>query len=396
MQFGRIVLQSAKTLENYNKGARLKGLFLSIIINGSVMVCGTLRPSLVVASETTNDDFSNYQITEVASGLSSPWAIEQLADDEYLVTEKTGNLRLIKQGVVSDPIENMPKVFVRSQGGLMDLVLHPKFKENQWFYFTYAFGNRKQNALRLMRAKLKDKGLVEPEVLFTVTPWKDTPVHYGGRLTFLADNSLLLTTGDGFDYRESAQEKDSLLGKIIRINDDGSVPKDNPFVGEENIKPEIWTLGHRNPQGIVYDKKRNQVFSNEHGPKGGDEVNIIEKGKNYGWPIITNGVDYSGALITPFKEYQGMQQPLVDWTPSIAPSALVVYYGQMFPELNGDLLSTTLKSKELRRVRLEGDSFLFQQSLFLEIGARLRDVMIDKQGAIVLLTDDGRILRIER
>lgn len=348
------------------------------------------------AKEAKHPVFKNYKIKELATGLKSPWAIEQLGNELYLVTEKEGSLRLISDGVVSGEIQGVPEVFARSQGGLMDVVLHPDFKQNEWIYLTYAVGSRDKNALRLMRVKLAGQELVEQQVLFTVSPWKDTPVHYGARLTFLADNSLLLTSGDGFDYRESAQKKDSLLGKVIRLNDDGSVPNDNPFVGDKNVKPEIWSLGHRNPQGIVFDQKRHKVFANEHGPKGGDEINIITKANNYGWPVITNGVDYSGALITPFKEYQGMQQPLVDWTPSIAPSSLVVYYGQMFPELNGDLLSTTLKSKELRRVRLEGDAVLFQQSLFLEVGARLRDVMIDQQGAIILLTDDGRVLRVIR
>ena len=350
----------------------------------------------LLASETAAATFSDYKIRKIASGLNSPWAVVQLDKERYLVNEKVGTMRLIESGVVSEPIKNVPQVFARSQGGLMDLVLHPNYKNNHWIYFSYAVGDRDENALRVMRAKLKNKELVEQQIVFTVSPWKDTPVHYGARMTFLADNSLLITSGDGFDYRESAQKQDSLLGKIIRINDDGSIPQDNPFTGQESVKPEIWTLGHRNPQGIVYDQKRNQVFSNEHGPKGGDEINIIEKGKNYGWPIITYGVDYSGALITPFKKYEGMQQPLVDWTPSIAPSSLVVYYGDMFPELKGDLLSTTLKSKELKRVKIKDGKVLFQQSLLTEVDARLRDVMIDNEGGIILLTDDGRVFRVTR
>jgi aldose sugar dehydrogenase len=348
------------------------------------------------AAEQQAISLSNYKVTQLASGLDSPWAIVQLDQSTYLVTEKVGRMRLISAGKVSEPIANVPEVFARSQGGLMDLELHPNYQTNQWLYFTYAVGNREKNALRLMRAKLVEEKLLEQQVLLTVSPWKDTPVHYGARLAFLPDNSLLLTSGDGFDYRESAQKKDSLLGKIIRINDDGSIPNDNPFIKEKNVKSEIWSLGHRNPQGIVYDKQRNQVFANEHGPKGGDEINLIEKGQNYGWPIVTNGVDYSGALITPFKKYEGMEQPLVDWTPSIAPSALAVYYGEMFPELKGNLLTTTLKSKELRRVKLVNGKVEFQQSLLKEIEARLRDVMIDLQGGIILLTDDGRVLRVTR
>ncbi len=349
-----------------------------------------------VSSNKPNVAFKNYQVKQIASGLQSPWSIVQLNSDQFLVAEKVAQLRIISNGTVSEPVQGLPDIFVRSQGGLMDLVLHPQYQNNQWIYFSYAHGQREKNALRVMRAKLKDNQLTEKQILLTVSPWKDTPVHYGARMAFLPDNSLLITSGDGFDYRESAQKKDSLLGKIMRINDDGSIPSDNPFVNEKDVKPEIWSLGHRNPQGIVYDSQRQKVFSNEHGPKGGDEINLIEKGKNYGWPIVTNGVDYSGALISPFKEYKGMQQPMVDWTPSIAPSALTVYYADMFPELKGDLLSTTLKSKELRRVKLNGTSVAFQQSLLTELDARLRDVMIDQQGAIILLTDDGRVLRVTR
>lgn len=349
-----------------------------------------------LANEADQLQFSNYKITEVASGLSSPWSMVQLDNDTYLVSERTGSLRLISKGKISEPIKNVPPVFARSQGGLMDIVLHPNFEQNQWIYITYAFGKREQNALRLIRAKLQTNQLVELQELITIAPWKNTPVHYGARLTFLKDNSLLLTSGDGFDYRESAQKPDSLLGKIIRLADDGAIPADNPFVKDTAIRSEIWSFGHRNPQGIAYDAKRDKVYSNEHGPKGGDEINLIEKGKNYGWPVITQGVDYSGALITPFKEYRGMEQPLVDWTPSIAPSSLVVYYGSMFPELNGDLLSTTLKSKELRRVKLANGAIQFQQSMLMEINARLRHVMVNKQGAIMLLTDDGRVLEVSR
>lgn len=356
----------------------------------------TLFTPNLLASESDSATFSNYKITQMASGLDSPWAIVQLDKDLFLVNEKVGTMRLVESGIISEPIKNLPQVFARSQGGLMDLQLHPDYPNNHWIYFSYATGDRENNALRVMRAKLKQQQLVEQQVIFTVSPWKDTPVHYGARMTFLPDNSLLVTSGDGFDYRESAQKKDSLLGKMVRVSDDGGIPNDNPFINNKAVKPEIWSLGHRNPQGIVYDKKRQQVFSNEHGPQGGDEINVIEKGKNYGWPIVTNGIDYSGALITPFKEYQGMTQPTVDWTPSIAPSSLTVYYGEMFPELNGDLLSTTLKSKELRRVKLKQDKVVLQQSLLTEIDARLRDVMIDHQGAIILLTDDGRVLRVVR
>lgn len=354
---------------------------------------------LVMMTRTVNASVevkADYQVSTLVSGLSAPWAMVFLPDKSILVTERSGQLRHVRDGKVSEPISGVPDVYFRGQGGLLDIRLHPDYEQNGWLYLSYAHGNSKANALRLMRAKFQQGKLVDQQVLFTVTPAKDTPVHYAGRIAFLPDNTLLLTTGDGFDYRESAQRKDSLLGKIVRLNDDGSIPADNPFAKESGANPAIWSLGHRNPQGLVYDPVRKQVFSHEHGPKGGDEINIIEPGKNYGWPVITYGRDYSGASITPYTEYEGMEQPLVDWTPSIAPSSLVVYYGRMFPEFEGDLLATTLKSKELRHVKLKGTEVVAQASFLTELKQRLRHIEIDKEGAIYLLTDRGNLLRVSR
>jgi glucose/arabinose dehydrogenase len=223
-------------------------------------------------------------------------------------------------------------------------------------------------------------------------------VHYAGRIAFLPDNTLLLTSGDGFDYREDAQRLTSLLGKIIRINDDGSVPANNPFKSESGDAPSdyIFSYGHRNHQGIVYDPKRQVIFSNEHGPDGGDELNIIQSGVNYGWPVITNGLDYIGSRISPFTEYPNMQQPFVDWTPSIAPSGMALHQGQMFKQLNGDLLVSVLKFKEVRWVQMDDLEVVGQVSLFKELEQRIRDVRVHADGSIYLLTDnaDGKIYRV--
>ncbi|MET4695706.1 PQQ-dependent sugar dehydrogenase [Endozoicomonas lisbonensis] len=347
-----------------------------------------------------------YQVSTLASGLDAPWSMvflpdqglvdNRLPEKSLLVTERSGQLRQIKAGQVSEPIKGVPDVFYRGQGGLLDIKLHPDYEQNGWLYLSYAHGSKDANALRLMRARLQGLTLIEQQVLFTVTPAKNTPVHYAGRIAFLPDKTLLLTTGDGFNFRESAQKKSSLLGKIVRLNDDGSIPDSNPFFTEEGAHPAIWSLGHRNPQGLVYDSRRQQVFSHEHGPKGGDEINIIEPGKNYGWPVITYGRDYSGATITPYKEYPGMEQPFVDWTPSIAPSSLLVYRGAMFPELEGDLLATTLKSRELRRVKMEGSQVTGQESLLTDLEQRLRHIEVDSEGAIYLLTDQGDLLKVTR
>ncbi|WP_199610979.1 PQQ-dependent sugar dehydrogenase [Flocculibacter collagenilyticus] len=340
--------------------------------------------------------FPAFKLVQVTSGLSHPWAIAFLPDNRLLVTERSGNLRIVEQGKLSAPVENVPASYVRSQGGLMDVVLHPDYKNNGWIYLTHAYGDADKNATRLFRAKLKDNALVDVQTLFTVSPMKDTPVHYGGRITFLPDNTLVLTSGDGFDYREEAQKLDNLLGKMIRLNDDGTIPTDNPFVGQAGKRDEIWSYGHRNPQGIVYDAQRKWLVSNEHGPKGGDEINIITAGKNYGWPVITYGRDYSGAIISPYTEYDGMQQPFVDWTPSIAPSSLTVYQGNMFPEINGDYLASALKYRELRWVKMQGNKVVGQASLLKDLGERIRDVNVAPDGAIYIATDstNGKIYKL--
>ncbi|KEQ13358.1 glucose dehydrogenase [Endozoicomonas montiporae] len=354
-----------------------------------VMMAATVRSSPVPSG-------SSYTLSTLVSELESPWSMAFLPDQSLLVTERSGQLRRISDGKVSEPVEGVPEVFFRGQGGLLDIKLHPDYEKNGWLYLSYAHGNRDANALRLMRAKLQGLKLVEQQVLFTVTPAKNTPVHYGGRILFLPDQTLLLSTGDGYNFRESSQKKNSLIGKIVRLNDDGSIPEDNPFVGEKGTHSAIWSLGHRNPQGLFYDSRRKQVISHEHGPKGGDEINIIEPGKNYGWPVITYGRDYTGATITPYKEYPGMEQPFVDWTPSIAPSSLVVYYGAMFPELKGDLLATTLVSREVRRVRMDGNNVSGQESLISTPEQRLRHIEVDRKGAIYLLTDQGDLLKVTK
>ena len=339
---------------------------------------------------------SDYTIEIVASGLDHPWSLAFLPDDRLLVTERSGQLRFIDNGVVSEPIAGVPPVFAKSQGGLFDVVLHPNYAQNGWIYLSYAHGNNKANATRLARARLSNNTLVDLEVLFTATPWKNTPVHYGGRFAFLGDNTLLLGIGDGFDYREMAQRVDSHTGSFVRLNDDGSIPQDNPFLDAKDSLDALWSYGHRNPQGIVYDATHNIVYAHEHGPAGGDELNIIASGNNYGWPIATHGRDYSGAAISPFTEYEGTVQPVLHWTPSIAPGGMALVTGDAFPQLRGDLLVAALKEREIRRVHISSDGTFIQQSLFKNLGHRMRDVRVSKDGTLYLLTDasNGQVLRV--
>lgn len=355
-----------------------------------------LSPTLSAKVAPLTLSFPRFELEAVINHLEHPWAMEIIGQDEFLITTQPGQLLLVQKGQIQSWIKGIPTVLNKGQGGLMDIALHPDYKNNGWIYLSYAYEQDGQNATRIIRGRLQNFELVDQQILFTASPLKDTPVHYGARMAFLADNTLVFSVGDGFDYREDAQKLDSQLGKIIRINDDGSLPDDNPFVGQKDKDPYIWSYGHRNPQGLFYDSQRQLLFENEHGPAGGDEINIIKAGQNYGWPVITNGKDYSGAMISPYKNYPGMQQPFVDWTPSIAPSSMLVYRGAMFSELDGDLLVTTLKTRELRWLKMRGNKVVKQKSVLRYLNDRLRDIKVDVQGAIYILTDgdNAKLIKI--
>ena len=338
----------------------------------------------------------DYTITVVADSLDHPWSLAFLPDGRLLVTERSGHLRIIDKGKVSAPVAKVPAVFAKSQGGLFDVVLHPDYETNGWLYLSYAHGTDEANATRLARARLAGDSLVDVTVLFTASPFKNTPVHYGGRMAFLPDKTLLLAIGDGFDFREQAQRNENHLGTVVRLNDDGSVPSDNPFIDDATVLPEIWSYGHRNPQAIVVLPDTGMVLSHEHGPAGGDEVNRLEPGLNYGWPVATYGDDYSGAAISPFTHYPGTQQPWLHWSPSIAPAGMAVGQGDAFPALRGDWLVAALKAREVRRIHVNEDQTLTQQSLFTELGVRMRDIRVAPDGSLFLLTDssNGKVLHV--
>ncbi len=341
----------------------------------------------------------DYQVEEIVADIAYPWSMVFLTPHHMLVTQRTGQLRHVFNHKLSAPIDGLPDdIYVKSQGGLLDVALHPEYRDNGWIYLSYASGTDDANRLKVIRAQLEENKLINIEEVFRLAPDKDTPVHFGGRMAFLPDHTLLITTGDGFDYREDAQRLNNQLGKIVRITDQGGVPKNNPYIGEteKNLSALVFTLGHRNPQGLIYDPNRDLIISHEHGPAGGDEINIIRAGKNYGWPIITQGKDYSGAKISPFTQYPGLEQPWVDWTPSIAPSGMALYDGRMFPQMRGDLLVSTLKAKEVRWVQLQGNKVVEQSSLFRELNYRFRDVKVGPDGAIYLLVDsaNGKILKV--
>ncbi len=344
---------------------------------------------------------AGYKVTEVAAGLDHPWSMAFLPDGSMLVTERAGRLRLIKDGKLqAPPIGGVPAVHTGSQAGLFDVVLHPNYAQNSIVYLTYAAGTDQANATNVARAQFDGGALKDLKVIFTATPAKDTNNHYGARMAFLADGTFALTIGDGFEYREKAQDLTSDLGKIVRLNEDGSVPQDNPFVASAgpNNRHEVLSLGHRNEQGLVFDSLSGRLYETEHGPRGGDELNIIEPGMNYGWPIITYGMDYSGAYVSPYTAWKGLVQPVIQWTPSIAPSGLAIYRGDKFPAWQGDLFVGALAFKHLRRVDLdEAGNVVGQEELLNDLGARIRDVRASPDGYLYVTTDDsnGRVLKIE-
>jgi glucose/arabinose dehydrogenase len=337
-----------------------------------------------------------YKVETVAEGLSYPWAIAFLPDGDMLVTERSGQLRRITNGELQQqPIANVPELHIDGQGGLLDIIPDPEFALNHKLFLSFSIGSKRANALRVISARLDDNKLEDITTIFTSSPTKDTPHHFGGRLALMPDQTLLITVGEGFAYREKAQALDNHFGKLIRLNKDGTVPADNPFVSSEDALPEIWTWGHRNQQGLLVSAD-GAVWLHEHGPRGGDELNRIEPGKNYGWPAITHGVDYSGAYVSPFTEAEGMEQPVIYWVPSIAPSGFCEYTGDVFPQWQGNLFVAALAEKSVRRLVMKDGRVESQETMFTELEQRIREVRAGPDGYLYLLTDSdkGKILRV--
>lgn len=346
-------------------------------------------PQAVLATE--------YTLETIAEGFAYPWCIEFLPDGRYLLSMRDGELRIVgTDGTVGEPVANVPDTYVASQGGFFDVVLDPEYAQNKTLYLAFAHGDVKNNATRVIKAQLNDNALQNIKTVFTVSPMKRGPAHYGGKLLFLSDGTLLLTTGDGFDFREAAQDTFSQLGKIVRMNTDGSAPADNPYADGKQGDPMVWSYGHRSPQGLAWNPDTGTVYMHEHGPMGGDEVNIVKPGNNYGWPAITYGLNYSGAYVSPFTEAPGMQQPIKQWTPSIAPSGLVFYRGDKFPAWQGSLFVGALVDEEVRRLSLDGGAVTSEEALFSELGARIRDVREGPNGYLYILTDseEGKLVRV--
>jgi len=338
------------------------------------------------------------RVETLARGLEHPWALAFLPDGRLLVTERPGQLRTVERGGrVSTPLAGVPAVQARGQGGLLDVALSPRFADDRVIYVSYAEpGERGDAGTAVARGRLGEGGLEEVQVIYRQRPKVAGSNHFGSRLVFARDGTLFVTQGDRFAHRDGAQDLSVGFGKIMRIRPDGTVPADNPFLGRAGVQPEIWSYGHRNVQGAALHPGTGQLWTVEHGARGGDEVNRPEAGKNYGWPVITYGVDYSGAKIGEGTAKAGMEQPLYYWDPVIAPSGMVFYTGEAFPDWKGSLLIGSLRPGLLVRLRLEAGRIVYEERHLADLGERIRDVRQGPDGLLYLLTDksDGRILRL--
>ena len=340
--------------------------------------------------------FSDYKFETILDDLDDAWSLVFLSEDKVLYTEMPGKLKIasLSNKTITN-ISNVPSVQYGGQGGLSEVVLDPDFKSNNMIYFSYSAKDKNgKSTLFLSSAELRENSLINVKVLFEAKAPRRSPVHLAAKIAFLKDGTILLASGDGFDHREQAQKLDNHFGKIIRINKDGSVPSDNPFINTKNALPEIYSYGHRNMQGLVVTSS-GDIYEHEHGPRGGDEMNLVEPALNYGWPAITYGIDYSGAIISPFTEKEGMEQPLLHWTPSIAPSDMIYYEGNIYPELKNSFLVTALVSKDVKKVTFK-DKINTQESLFSELDIRLRNIQASPDGIIYLLTDGpkGKLIKV--
>ena len=352
------------------------------------------------APQSFRSSAGNLSIETVARGLANPWALAFLPDGRMLVTEKPGRLRLVsKDGKLSPALADVPRVFARGQGGLHDVVLDRDYAQNSTIYFCFAQPANGGGRTALARAKLVDDAaprVDDVRVIFEQNGPLSSGNHFGCRIAQGADSNLFLTLGEHFTTRDQAQNLGNHLGKIVRIKPDGSVPPDNPFVNRQSAKPEIWSYGQRNPQGLALHPQTGKLWEHEHGPRGGDEINIIEKGKNYGWPVIGYGIDYSGAKIHASTQKAGMEQPVKYWVPSIAPSGMAFYTGELFPKWKGSLFVGALVPGFLVRLDLDGEKVGNEERLLQDLGERIRDVRQGPDGALWLVTDssNGRVLRL--
>ena len=346
---------------------------------------------------------NGFEIEEYATGFDSPWGMVFLPDGRMIVTEKIGNLRIVEQdGSVSEPVQDVPEVCVCGQGGLLDVQIHPNYEENGWLYLAYSDRKVDENGddigyTAIMRGRLDGMSLVDQEILYQAPEelYTKRPHHYGSRIVFDNDGYMYFSIGDRGQRDKGPQFLNLPNGKIHRLHDDGHVPHDNPFVDVEGAVPSIWSYGHRNPQGIEFHSETGTLWAAEHGPQGGDELNHVRKGLNYGWPVISYGINYDGTKFTDLKEKEGMEQPAHYWVPSIATCGITFYDGDVFPEWKDNIFVASLRFGKVHRIVLNGTQVVSDEVL-VETGGRPRDVVTGPDGYLYIAIEDapGRIVRL--
>lgn len=371
-------------------------------VSALAIVFGAAGAALAAQTNAPPAEATAVDVAEIATGLNHPWGMQFLPDGRILVTERPGSMRIVSgNGKISAPITGVPKVVARGQGGLLDVLLADDFATSSEIILSYAEPREGgTNATAVAKAKLSLTGeggsLSDVQVIFRQQPPIASGHHFGSRLVFDRKGALFITTGDRASQRDSAQDLSTDIGKLIRINRDGSIPADNPFAGQDGKRPEIWSYGHRNIQGMARHPQTGEVWTTEHGARGGDELNIPRAGKNYGWPVITWGIDYSGAKIGKGTAKAGMEQPVYYWNPSIGTSGLAFYTGELFKGWKGNLLAGGLSGAVLERLILDGDQVAGVEHLLAGRGDRIRDVRMAPDGSVYVLTDDadGKLLRL--
>ena len=352
-----------------------------------------------LAQATVKSEKHEFRVVTLVRGLQNPWSLAFLPDGRALVTEREGRLRIIGKDWRLDPkpVEGLPEIVASGQGGLLDVVLHPQYEKNGWIYWSYNAPGAGGWGTAMARGKLQGGRMTDVQVLFSMEPKTRAGHHFGGRIVFDNKGFVYLTLGDRGDMPR-AQRMDDHAGSVIRLHDDGRVPADNPFVMQAGAKPEKFTLGNRNMQGAALHPRSGELWTHEHGPQGGDEINVMRAGRNYGWPVISYGVNYGiGTRIGEGTAKPGMEQPLLVWTPSIAPSGMAFYTGDAFPNWKGNLFVGALRDEMLVRLELEGDKVVRQERLIKGVIGRIRDVRVGPDGLIYLLTDEreGVVVRLE-
>ena len=380
---------------NFAKPCIIRAL---VALHGAIAIILCLTASIGAAEllGTYDSTKHRFQLIKVTDGLEHPWSLAFLPDGSMLVTERPGQLRKIINGRLDmKPITGIPPLFANGQGGLLDVALHPRFNENRLVYLSYASPGKGGAATAVARGRLVGNHLEDVEELYVALPRSGGNRHFGSRL-LLADGYLYITAGERGD-KDRAQSLDDPAGSILRLHDDGHIPQDNPFVVQPDARPEIYTYGNRNPQGMALERTTGRIYAVEHGPKGGDELNLIEPGVNYGWPVITYGLSYAGFKIGEGTHKAGMTQPIRYWVPSISPSGLMIYDGDRFPHWHGSFFIGALSGQLLARLEVEQGKVVVEEHLLADWGRRIRDVRQGPDGLIYLLTDhsNGMLLRIE-